>query len=265
MAITCKIVNVTPELASRWLALNTGNRVIKERVVSIYANTMAEGRWKLNGEAIKINCSRLLDGQHRLLAVIKANVAVSMMVIEGLPDTVFDTLDTGSGRSGADVLHIEGVTDANLVAATLHTLWRQENGLQRANKSNSKIDKATNDLILEMQRKHPDIKNYISAAKTVKIIPASWIAPYYYLFSQIDSDLAEDFIKKLATGEGLSKDSPVLTLRNKLIDTKRSARSSRMQRYFATAMLVKTWNALREGRAIVRLGMREDESFPEIV
>ena len=65
---------VSPFLAQKILKENICNRKISEKMVLIYAKDMSEGRWKTKtGEFIKISkTKRLLDGQHRLLAVINS-------------------------------------------------------------------------------------------------------------------------------------------------------------------------------------------------
>jgi hypothetical protein len=42
----------------------------------------------------------------------------------------------------------------------------------------------------------------------------------HYIFSTRDADLADEFIEKLSSGANLGQTSPILALRNKLIDYK---------------------------------------------
>jgi hypothetical protein len=55
---------------------------------------------------IKRNGTTLLDGQHRLLACIKAKTNFRTLVVDGLDDSIFDSVVTGIGRSGADTLAV---------------------------------------------------------------------------------------------------------------------------------------------------------------
>ena len=50
----------------------------------------------------------LVDGQHRLAAVIEADVPVELTVFTEVGEGTFDVLDTGKRRTAADVLAIEG-------------------------------------------------------------------------------------------------------------------------------------------------------------
>lgn len=95
-----QVTFITPQLASQYLMSNTRNRSISKASVSAYAHDMINGRWLLNGDAIRFaQDGTLLDGQHRLQAIIEANVGVSMLVIHNLPAETFATIDAGaSGR-----------------------------------------------------------------------------------------------------------------------------------------------------------------------
>ncbi|KAF7277615.1 hypothetical protein GWI33_002970, partial [Rhynchophorus ferrugineus] len=83
--IAAQVETITPDLARQYLAFNTHNRNVRSYRVKGYAADMRDGRWTLNGEAIKFSADgTLLDGQHRLQAVIEADVAVQMLVVRGV-------------------------------------------------------------------------------------------------------------------------------------------------------------------------------------
>ena len=76
-----ELVNVTPELAEFWLTQNSANRNVRREVWKAYARDMAAGAWKVTAETIKMSpAGRLLDGQHRLQAVVASGVTVPMFV-----------------------------------------------------------------------------------------------------------------------------------------------------------------------------------------
>ena len=88
---TWSIKVIGPDQAKAYLALNQVNRKVNSADVERYAEEMRMGRWKgVSGETIKISKSgRLLDGQHRLLAIIKSQCTVALEFREGLdPDAV---------------------------------------------------------------------------------------------------------------------------------------------------------------------------------
>jgi hypothetical protein len=119
-------VDVTPEMAAYWLRNNFRNRPISDDVVTAYARDMLAGQWVFTHQGIAFNDQdQLIDGQHRLKAIIKANITVPMMVTFGLPSkidgkemTTMDCVDRGRTRSVADQLKIQhGISNASIIAA----------------------------------------------------------------------------------------------------------------------------------------------------
>lgn len=107
--IGAHVVHVTPELAAQILKdHNHSNRKIKRAVVDKYAKLMANGDWKVTPETICVSVTgRLLQGQHRLLAIIKSGASCNFLFATGFLDDVFDVLDRGAVRTAADALGIE--------------------------------------------------------------------------------------------------------------------------------------------------------------
>jgi len=103
-----EVVTMTPELAEEFMQGNYANRKIREGVVSRYKAAMADGSWVLAPEPIVIAVDgRVLNGQHRLSAVIGSGVSVPMLLIENVQDEVFRVIDRGISRTVADALEKE--------------------------------------------------------------------------------------------------------------------------------------------------------------
>lgn len=104
-----KVVTITPDEARKFLANNPSNRHISENEVAKLAADMKEGRWMITHQGIAISkTGRLLDGQHRLTAVIKAGIPVRMMVTFNVDEDAVEAIDRGRRRSIADVFTFEG-------------------------------------------------------------------------------------------------------------------------------------------------------------
>ena len=121
MKVTTKVVNVTPTMAKSWLdKYNKRNRHVREGAIKNYADDMREGRWELTHQGIAFYEDGVLaDGQHRLLAVIKANRDVQFMVTHGLPKKAGAVLDQHSKRQAHDAIAIGGLAEGanrNIVA-----------------------------------------------------------------------------------------------------------------------------------------------------
>lgn len=83
--------SVTPTLAASYLAMNKLNRDRSSGHVRRLADAMLSGAWKENGDTIVFNCGRLIDGQHRLAAIIESGVTVKMLIVEGVDADAFTT------------------------------------------------------------------------------------------------------------------------------------------------------------------------------
>lgn len=114
---------VTPEIALRWLAMNQSNRPISEDLVKRYAEDMKAGRWKTTHQGIAFDASGLLlDGQHRLRAIVRAKIGMRVVVFRDCDRESFDRLDTGRKRTAADALAIDGADSARAVAAIARSI-----------------------------------------------------------------------------------------------------------------------------------------------
>jgi hypothetical protein len=121
-----EIMNVTPDVARAMLEQNTDNRRVRPSVVARYAAIMSAGNWKLSPDGIVFSDKRLLQGQHRLSAVIAADVAVDLMVWTGVDDEVFRVFDRGATRSTADAIgrDVKLVQVANFVCSAMYPSGR---------------------------------------------------------------------------------------------------------------------------------------------
>ena len=101
--ITSKVVKVTPELAKLFLSKNSVNREVRNNNVRFFCNEIRTGSFKTTHQGIALSKEGLLlDGQHRLLAIIETNTPVEMLVTENLDSSTFHAMDCGSVRSMSD-------------------------------------------------------------------------------------------------------------------------------------------------------------------
>lgn len=105
--VQTKVVLVTPAMAAAWLENNKNNRTISQRVVDIYAAAQSAGLWRLTHQGIAFASNgKLLDGQHRLRAILKSGVSVWMQVTTGLEEGIFQSIDRGLPRTHGQILRI---------------------------------------------------------------------------------------------------------------------------------------------------------------
>jgi hypothetical protein len=100
------VMEITPDLAAEFLKRNTGNRAIRKRAVDQYADDLRRGNWKLTHQGVAVSLDgRLLDGQHRLSAIVQSGVAAQMVVALDVPENAYLVIDRGKPRLLADALH----------------------------------------------------------------------------------------------------------------------------------------------------------------
>jgi hypothetical protein len=257
--LNVRAVMVTPEMAEALLADRGPNRHVSASVINKYARDMEAGRWRLNGQTIKIaKDGRLLDGQHRLEAAKKAKRPFPAIVVEGLAEETFSSLDIGRRRAMNEVLRERGENHTITLASALRWLWMIQNGVVLAANSSP-----TNGELLELFEKHPDIRSSLKHVAAIREIMGSGIASALHCtFAQRDPMRADEFFARLIDGVQLAEHSPVRHLRERLIRT-RSSHRVRLAEAERVAISIKAWNAFREDRSVQLLIWRNRGSARE--
>ncbi len=118
---------VTPRLAAEWLEhRNNKNRRICRPRVDLYVSLIKGHKFVLTHQGIAFyDNGDLADGQHRLQAIVEANMAVWMMVTSGLPIESVHAIDNGRPRSLQNVLTFVGVDLSHKHIAAARVLWMQ--------------------------------------------------------------------------------------------------------------------------------------------
>jgi hypothetical protein len=87
---TCELVMMTPALAVALLARNdpTLHRPIERSRVDVLVAAIRSGTWRVVLDAALLDDrGRLFNGQHRLTAIVEADVAVPMYLVRDAPST----------------------------------------------------------------------------------------------------------------------------------------------------------------------------------
>lgn len=117
---TAKFVLVTPAMAQEMIRINLTNRRLRRWWVSALASAIKRGEYVCTHQGVAISVSGvLLDGQHRLEAIIESGVAVEMLVVTGIPDEAFGVIDCGIKRTVSDLTGLPKKTSevARLIAS----------------------------------------------------------------------------------------------------------------------------------------------------
>lgn len=107
--MTMEIMTVTPAMARVLLAKNwSENRPLRKKKVEEYAKIMSNGGWMLSPQGlIMTSDGTLINGQHRLMAVIRADVPVQFSVFTVDNKDVFKVLDQGANRNSSEVFNFD--------------------------------------------------------------------------------------------------------------------------------------------------------------
>jgi hypothetical protein len=102
-----QVQTITPEMAKVYLKKNTDNRNKRGWWVSGLAGMIKRGEWIPTHQGVAFSKSgNLIDGQHRLEAIVEANMPVEMIVTTGVRDDAYKVLDNGIKRTLADLTGI---------------------------------------------------------------------------------------------------------------------------------------------------------------
>lgn len=244
-------VLVTPEMAKELLSLNSKNRKVREPAILKFSREMSNGNWKEDtGELIKISKTGiLLDGQHRLIALIKADMPIYFHIARGLSDEILDVLDTGNLRSAGDVFRLNDIPYSSNIPSYIqqyHTI-KNTNALVRGNKS----QRLSNSECLKYYNASPEFWNLIATNSHrfydmfSKALKQSTIGGLYAVFYEINSQTADSFFTELCSGADVTNKS-ILLLRKKLLDDRISS-SKKLMSSTKVAYIIKTWNYYRSG------------------
>lgn len=123
-------VEMTPDLAQRYLDTMRENRKYDNRWVSKLTEVIKNGEWILDGNSIKMDENgHLIDGQHRLRAVIASGETVVMEVKSGFSHEAINVIDAFTKpRSLADVATLNGIVDAAATSSIINAYFREKNG-----------------------------------------------------------------------------------------------------------------------------------------
>jgi len=264
-SVTSKTMVVTPKLAEEWLGRNSHNRPIRQRAVDDIAAAITRGEWILNGDSIRFSVNNvLLDGQHRLWAIVLAETPVQTLVVNGLPEDAQETMDVGARRSLKDALSLRGYANSSKLSAALNYLWRYQNGYVRFAAAKPTIAQAIATL-----ESNPSFIDWVMTSDRARHrfrLSTSMLSTAMYELDGIDNDAAMVFFDKFVEGANLDAHDPILVLRKHFERQAVSAVGARSSSAMSHALIIKAWNAWREGRQVETLQWRtagtNAEQFP---
>lgn len=275
---TTEIMYISPAEASAWLGDNKfDNRRLDDRNVERIVRDIKAGKWVFDGNPIRFDKDgNIIDGQHRLWAIVKSGKQVQSMVVRGLDNEAKMTIDTGKARNISDIFHFHGYVNSSVLASVCRLAigYRETDGnMWRWATQNSHKRLSTQELLKEAKANAlaiAAVQSTISMPMTRKIMGVGMTAFAYYLLtiSCNDKYLVDNFFLGVEKGVNLPVDSPILLLRNTLTirDTYLHAaekQGGNKSMAYKLAIIIKAWNAYRSNKSFTKLRFDpEKENYP---
>lgn len=280
VGVRTEVVEITPELAREWLRKVKRNRNVTKSVVKKYAKDMSNGDWILTGESLKFSIDGfLIDGQHRLEAVIEADTTILCCVTWGIRDErAFVRMDTGRKRTPDQLVEIAfreeidgGLRNSKVITSVARRvlLWEIIANKHEYSLSNSLFSDISGQAIIdylrighnltEIQWLLGDLKPSMPYKRSGA---GSSLVAAMVILHKHNHPVTMDFMNRLIYGADLKKNSPVILLRDKLmLSTERNR--SRMWATEVMALTIKAWNKFAKGETVKSLSWRWDGNAPE--
>lgn len=249
--ITYRRILVTPAVAEKMLAAKPDRqRLLSEHTVQAYVADMLAGRWRENGDTLKQDADGLLlDGQHRLTAIVRSGVSLWLPVAKGVDPEVFSTIDVGRKRSPGDIMSIGGFPNGKHMASLARLLM----SIERSHEIGTiGIHKYSPEELLVFARANTEemelALSLLSRLRNMK--PNAAIAAALAYLHRFNEAGAAEFTISIIDGAGLGANTAVLTLRNRLLEPEKAGNEMYCRRI---AEVISMYSAHVRGIATVRM------------
>lgn len=269
--VSYSVKQVGPDVAEAWLTSSAGNRRLRPRHVRNLASEMTAGTWRAHGGSpIKIDrAGRLIDGHHRLSAVVLCGCSVPMHVLFGVDENAQDAEVAGIGWSNADILERKGIKYSSIVASAgkvVTTLRLIESGrFQSMQSGNNLTPTEIRATLNEGSALEAFVKEAFPYGKNRFPISVSELSGFIFFAHANPSAMnpkASEFIRLLTFGENIGTGHPAFALRGRMLDSNLRGPLRQHSRF---VLLAKSWNAFLEFRQILHLKATAEESIPRVV
>lgn len=265
--------NITPGKAQEYLRTSAGNRPISKVYVHSYADTMKRGGWMLNGVPIIFdNEGHLLDGHHRLLAVIEAGIPVRFDVCRGVDSHAFTTYDCGRHRNIGQILAMQGVKHYNLVGSIIIANERliRSGRLWFNNSAPSGKDTKTNNDLYELYRRDPEGFQRVaeitrSWVDRCRVLVGSWAGGLFYYLTHTGGYSQDEVIPFFEALYSLDSDSKTPADLLRRVITKEAVEGRKLDAETLWAYIVKAWNGYITGDYPKILRYQNREEMPVLI
>lgn len=259
--VDCNLEFITPEEAQQYLDRNTNNyRTPRFRHVNAIAADIKAGSFMFTNASIAFDVDGVLvDGQHRLQAVVKAGKGIYTLVVRGMPKGSSENpaVDTGARRSVATHLGHKGFAKT----ATLASCARMLHGLHSGSLTHSSISDVA---IAKIVENHPSIQEAVLLSMPMQRLCFPKIAATWtWLHMHVDVERVKECIDVVAGQRDVSQFHPFVKLRDVLLDQKRiKGQHSREVAERTWQYLASAWKKAIDGESCKQLRpMKKAKAF----
>lgn len=247
------VQRITPDMAKIMLGSNTKNRALRRHRILQYADQMTRGQWQLTGEPIKFaHDGTLIDGQHRLHAIVESGMTIEMLIVHDLDLSTFKVIDSGMSRRPSDALKLMGVNNSNQKAAMVRAYIAADAGINLDNTQHMTRLITRTDISDFVVANDKLVTEAMTAARHVmnncRGNSPAWGSLYMLITKKHGQAVAESFFRSIAEGAGLAEGDPRLAVRNWAVrNSNNKSRSDHLAAY------VRAWNAYVSNEKILLL------------
>lgn len=254
-----RVENVTPAMARRWIEASEEirQRSIRPTRVHKLEHAIRSGQWLTTHQGIALDPEgRILDGQHRLRAIVAADHAVRILVARDVDPAAFGVIDTGLSRSPADTLRIAGHSNAVILAAMVRAVIAYDQVVGERGSVWAEHDKAITSADILEYLEDPEMARTAAAAietgtrvgrAVSRYGAATPLAAAFHILMTRPTDVTPtvraEFAERLVDGANLGTRSPILVLRRWLVaDTGYVTLTHSVRRISTVAITIKAVN-----------------------
>lgn len=261
------LVEVTPELAFDWLVQrNKVNRAIRNGHVADFVAIIKSGGWNPEAGVIMFDKDgNLLNGQHRLTAIVEAGEPVRVRIAYSVPLETRGDVDTVQlRRTDVDIARMGGDTDVSAThfaaAIRAYLRGRRERTVERAAKR-FKLPARQRQALQRLWHEAVSWAVAITHGRS-RVFRSAGLAVLARAYYSADRAKVEEFARVVGsgmpTGDAAAQKAAIL-LRNWLLTGGRKTTEQDLEIYQKTARALR---AFLDAEPLARLYAAEEELFP---
>lgn len=232
------------------------NRPVRWARVTSSGRDMHDGQWNgRNGETIKIACDGTIpDGQHRLHSCVVSKTPFESYIVFGVAPESQDTIDRNIKRTVRDMLDMRGETNANNLASIARWAWKWLRGVRMSGAGRGLPAPSDMELVAFInadERLRAATAWAVQAHQQFNFVKVRVWGMSWLLFHGLDTIEAAVFLEQAMLGAELPATSPVWAFRQRMM--RQGDKDGKLNENEQMALMIVTWNAVREGRARPKL------------